>query len=153
MLPNPQGAGSIVVRPVFLGNLDFNVRTEDIEDMFWKPVLESGLLDGGSGIPVERVDLKRGFGFVFLNDAKTEGDKERIERYVREISGMYVFICLSIIGGFEFDCLCVFDCYYDWILLIFQMHWNAIRMDWIQRLSRILFITHPVYMSSRTQIQ
>jgi len=59
------------------------VRAEDIEDVFLRPVL-----DVGRSIPVDRVDLKRGFGFVFLEDAKSQEDKERIERYVREISGM-----------------------------------------------------------------
>ena len=73
------------MRPVFLGNLDFNVRAEDIEDVFARPVL-----DVGHPIPVDRVDLKRGFGFVFLEDAKSQEDKDRIERYVRDISGMYV---------------------------------------------------------------
>jgi len=60
------------------------------------------VLDVGHAIAVERVDLKRGFGFVFLEDAKSEGDKERIERYVRDISGMYVLDGLRVFLSFEF---------------------------------------------------
>jgi hypothetical protein len=39
---------------------------------------------------VERVDLKRGFAFVFLKDAKTQEDKERVQRYIDGIQGLYV---------------------------------------------------------------
>ena len=39
-------------------------------------------------IPVERVDLKRGYCFVFLQDVTSEEDKRRIESFVSIINGM-----------------------------------------------------------------
>ena len=76
--------GSAHIRPIFLGNLDMNVTAEDISDLFTRPALNA------SPMSVERVDLKRGFAFVFMNDAQTQEDKDRIEQYVDGIQGMYV---------------------------------------------------------------
>jgi RNA recognition motif-containing protein len=76
--------GSAHIRPIFLGNLDMNVTAEDISDLFTRPALNA------QPMSVERVDLKRGFAFVFMNDAQTQGDKDRIEQYVDGIQGMYV---------------------------------------------------------------
>jgi len=39
---------------------------------------------------VDRVDVKRGYCFVFLKDAKSQSDKKRIEEFVSKINGMYV---------------------------------------------------------------
>ena len=75
--------GSSHIRPVFFGNIDHNCITDDIEDIFLRPNI-------GSPIPIDRVDLKRGFCFVFLQDAKTQEDKERVEQYVSSLNGMYV---------------------------------------------------------------
>ena len=41
-------------------------------------------------VAVERLDLKRGFCFVFLKDVATQEEKERAEAYVSQINGMYV---------------------------------------------------------------
>ena len=73
------------MQPLFLGNLREECETEDIEDLFRRPVMS-----GFDPIPVDRIDIKRGFGFVFLKDARTPEDKERVERYVTSINGMYV---------------------------------------------------------------
>ena len=75
--------GSAHMRPIFFGNLNHDCNAEDIEDIFIRPVI-----DIGGPILVDRVDLKRGFCFVFLQDAKVQSDKERTERYVSEINGM-----------------------------------------------------------------
>ena len=75
--------GSAHIRPVFFGNLDQNCIADDIEDIFLRPSM-------GSPIPIDRVDLKRGFCFVFLQDAKTQEDKDRVEQYVNSLNGMYV---------------------------------------------------------------
>eukprot|EP00559_Dactyliosolen_fragilissimus_P006230 CAMPEP_0184871380 /NCGR_PEP_ID=MMETSP0580-20130426/40687_1 /TAXON_ID=1118495 /ORGANISM="Dactyliosolen fragilissimus" /LENGTH=384 /DNA_ID=CAMNT_0027374033 /DNA_START=925 /DNA_END=2079 /DNA_ORIENTATION=+ len=77
--------GSAHIRPVFLGNLSMECIAEDIEDLFIRPII-----DVGGPIPVDRVDLKRGFGFVFLQDAKVQADKDRTERYVSHINGMEI---------------------------------------------------------------
>jgi len=75
--------GSIHMRPIFFGNLSAYCNVEDIEDIFHRPVINIG-----GPISVDRVDLKRGFCFVFLRDAKTLSDKDRTERYVSQINGM-----------------------------------------------------------------
>lgn len=79
--------GSAHIRPIFLGNLDINVTAEEISDLFTRPYLDM------PPMRVERVDLKRGFAFVFLEDAKSEDEKQRVERYVDGIQGMYVYAC------------------------------------------------------------
>lgn len=76
--------GSAHIRPIFLGNLDIRVTAEEISDIFTRPALDV------PPMPVERVDLKRGFAFVFLKDAKTQEDKERVQRYIDGIQGLYV---------------------------------------------------------------
>ena len=83
--------GSAHIRPIFLGNLDMNVTAEDISDLFTRPALNTPPMS------VERVDLKRGFAFVFMNDAQSQSDKERVEDYVDGIQGMYVpSFCIHI---------------------------------------------------------
>jgi len=75
--------GSIPMRPIFFGNLSAYCNAQDIEDIFHRPVIKIG-----GSISVDRVDLKRGFCFVFLRDAKTPSDKDLAERYVSQINGM-----------------------------------------------------------------
>jgi len=77
-----QVIGSSALRPIFFGNLVHECNANDIEDIFVRPLVDTG------AIPVDRVDLKRGFCFVFLQDAKTQSDKDRTERYVRDLNGM-----------------------------------------------------------------
>ena len=90
IMPNDGGggggslSGSAHIRPVFLGNLDFQVTAEEISDIFTRPYTDT------PPMPVERVDLKRGFAFVFLEDAKSDEEKLRVEDYVDRINGMYV---------------------------------------------------------------
>lgn len=76
--------GSAHIRPIFLGNLDMGATTEDISDLFTRPALNF------PAMPVERVDLKRGYAFVFLCDARSQEEKDRVEQYVDGIQGMYV---------------------------------------------------------------
>lgn len=78
--------GSPALRPVFLGNLESGVRAEDISKVFESPVLGDDI----TPVAVERLDLKRGFCFVFLKDVATQEEKERAEAYVSQINGMYV---------------------------------------------------------------
>jgi RNA recognition motif-containing protein len=77
--------GSAHIRPIFMGNLDYNITVEDLEDLFTRPTRGFDPMP-----PVDRVDLKRGFAFVFFQEARQQSDKERLERYVEEINGMYV---------------------------------------------------------------
>jgi len=78
--------GSAALRPVFLGNLNHTAVVEDIEKIFTEPITGEGV----PPVPVDRVDLKRGFCFVFLKDAESQEAKERAENYVSTINGMYV---------------------------------------------------------------
>ena len=59
---------------------------EDISKVFESPVLGDDI----TPVAVERLDLKRGFCFVFLKDVATQEEKERAEAYVSQINGMYV---------------------------------------------------------------
>ena len=76
--------GSAHLRPVFIGHLDYGCTVEDIEDLFIRPIR------GMEPLAVDRVDLKRGYAFVFFQEARSQSDKDRLERYVDEINGMYV---------------------------------------------------------------
>mmetsp|Transcript_14384 Transcript_14384/g.30546 ORF Transcript_14384/g.30546 Transcript_14384/m.30546 type:complete len:437 (+) Transcript_14384:228-1538(+) len=88
------GIGSAAMRPIFLGNLKPNYEAEDIIAIFHKPLDLLGSsepdADAFKPIPVDRLDQKRGYCFVFLKDAKTAADKDNAERYVAAISGMAV---------------------------------------------------------------
>ena len=70
-----------------MGNLDYGCTVEDLEDVFVRP-----LRGGMDPMPVDRVDLKRGYAFVFFQEARSQNDKERLERYVDDLNGMYVYL-------------------------------------------------------------
>mmetsp|Transcript_55817 Transcript_55817/g.62398 ORF Transcript_55817/g.62398 Transcript_55817/m.62398 type:complete len:104 (+) Transcript_55817:54-365(+) len=81
--------GSAAMRPVFLGNLKPNFSAEDILKIFHTPIATpSANQDSFRPIPVDRLDQKRGYCFVFLKDAVDERDKDNAERFVAAISGM-----------------------------------------------------------------
>jgi len=83
------GSGNLYLRPIFLGNLSHSCLATDVEKIFTSPAGGSG--DAGEvqpPVPVDRVDMKRGYGFVFLKDAVSQAEKDRAERYVQDISGM-----------------------------------------------------------------
>lgn len=104
-LPNGERAviGSAHIRPVFLGNLDLGVTTEEIADLFTHPAMDIPPMS------IDRIDVKRGFAFVFLNDVKSEDEKERISRYVDGLNGMYVSN-YSIYNFVSYRLLLVFAC-------------------------------------------
>ena len=85
--------GSLVLRPVFLGNLNNTFTAEDVMDVFERPITPSNTTF--NSIPVDRVDLKRGYCFVFLKDAVSQEAKQNAERFVSDINGMYVPTRLS----------------------------------------------------------
>jgi arginine/serine-rich splicing factor 4/5/6 len=81
--------GSAALRPVFLGNLHHSFTAGDVIEIFERPLIPPDLpQDAFDPIPVDRVDLKRGYCFVFLKDAASQADKERAERFVSDINGM-----------------------------------------------------------------
>lgn len=77
--------GSAALRPIFLGNLYPGYNTDDVTAVFEKPMMDGIRFDP---MPVDRVDVKRGYCFVFLKDATSQAFKEQTERYVSAINGM-----------------------------------------------------------------
>ncbi|ACI65069.1 predicted protein, partial [Thalassiosira pseudonana CCMP1335] len=65
------------MRPIFFGNLSHNCVASDVENIFRNP---------RRPLPIDRVDMKRGYCFVFLKDAVDEVEKRRIQNYVVDIS-------------------------------------------------------------------
>mmetsp|Transcript_32846 Transcript_32846/g.49552 ORF Transcript_32846/g.49552 Transcript_32846/m.49552 type:complete len:154 (+) Transcript_32846:56-517(+) len=80
--------GSPALRPVFLGNLSNSYTSGDIMEIFERPINPPNA--NFKPVPVDRVDLKRGYCFVFLKDAVSQDDKDNVERFVSDINGMYV---------------------------------------------------------------
>jgi hypothetical protein len=81
--------GSAAIRPVFLGNLRGMFEAEQVTDIFTKPIVPPGTEEGKfSPFSIDRVDVKRGYCFVFLNDAASQADKEEAETFVKAINGM-----------------------------------------------------------------
>ena len=86
-----EGPGPYSLRGVFLGNLTMGSRSEEIMDIFTKPIVPRDIPESTyKPIAVDRVDIKRGYCFVFLKDVPTVEDKEQVERFVSDINGMYV---------------------------------------------------------------
>lgn len=79
--------GSFGMRPVFLGNLVPNFSTDDLRDVFEKPVQPKPDTPY-EPIAVDRVDQKRGYCFIFLKDATSQADKERVENFISDLNGM-----------------------------------------------------------------
>eukprot|EP00980_Cylindrotheca_fusiformis_P007010 scaffold1474_cov132-Cylindrotheca_fusiformis.AAC.6 len=81
--------GSAAIRPVFLGNLKGVFEAEQAAEIFTKPIVPPGTEEGKySPFAVDRVDVKRGYCFVFLKDATSQEDKEQTEAFVAAINGM-----------------------------------------------------------------
>jgi len=100
-----------------MGNLSHSALSSDVEHMFRNPVSRGSGGYGGGGeqekeegmaseiapFDLDRVDMKRGYCFVFLQDPKTIEEKNRIEAYVGEINGMYVSSSSSILSSSSYN--------------------------------------------------
>jgi arginine/serine-rich splicing factor 4/5/6 len=82
--------GSAAIRPVFLGNLKPEYSTAKVEELFAAPINPPNCTATFKPIAVDRIDIKRGFCFVFLKDAASQEEKDQIEAFVAAIQGMYV---------------------------------------------------------------
>ena len=80
--------GSSFLKPVFIGNLHSDYNTDDVMEIFERPILPDSVKDEMGPVGVDRVDMKRGYCFVFLKDVKTQSEKEHAERFVEVINGM-----------------------------------------------------------------
>ena len=81
--------GSPALRSIFLGNLHIGYTTDDVRDIFEKPHIPPNAPEGYyDSIPVERIDVKRSYCFVFLKDATTQDRKDKAEKFVSDINGM-----------------------------------------------------------------
>ena len=88
---NDDVVGSSALRSIFLGNLHLGYTTDDVREIFEKPHIPPNAPEGFyDSIPVERIDVKRSYCFVFLKDATSQERKEKVERFVSDINGMYV---------------------------------------------------------------
>jgi hypothetical protein len=73
--------------PVFLGNLLQSYSADAVTELFERPIQPSEKSNYYS-IPVDRIDIKRGYAFVFLKDARGPEDKRNVEGFVMDINGM-----------------------------------------------------------------
>lgn len=81
--------GSSTLRPIFLGNLNPSYTAEDVISIFERPIVPSTKGDKRyTTIPVDRIDHKRGYCFVFLKDVTNQREKEMAESFVIDINGM-----------------------------------------------------------------
>lgn len=79
--------GSEAMPPVFLGNLLHTYSADAVTELFERPIQPSEKTSYYP-IPVDRIDIKRGYCFVFLKDAKSQADKDNVEGFVMDINGM-----------------------------------------------------------------
>jgi len=75
---------NLTLRPVFLGNLNPLYTVEQVCDIFERPATDE------AAMPVDRVDVKRGYCFLFLKDATSLDEKARTERFVSDINGIRI---------------------------------------------------------------
>jgi hypothetical protein len=81
-------SGPYALRPVFLGNLTPGFEPNAAIDLFERPIQPNN--QEFAPMPVERIDLKRGYCFVFLNDVATRAQLAQTEAFVALLHGMYV---------------------------------------------------------------
>jgi hypothetical protein len=80
--------GSAAIAPIFIGNL-MPESTDHLTRLFEDSSSLSLSLDREyRPFPVDHIDLKRGYCFVFLKDADSQSFKDDIEAFVKEINGM-----------------------------------------------------------------
>ena len=84
---NSYEMSSEAMPPVFLGNLLHTYSADAVTDLFERPIQPSEKTNYYP-IPVDRIDIKRGYCFVFLKDARSPADKENVEGFVMDINGM-----------------------------------------------------------------
>ena len=101
-----EGGGHVSVRPVFLGNLSPGFKSEDIAEIFSRPIVPADAPAAYDPVAVDRVDIKKGFCFVFLKDVPSVAEKIQIESFVALIQGMYVNMAIAAIAS-----ECVFLCH------------------------------------------
>ena len=84
-----RGMVSLEMRPVFLGNLKTGYSATGVTEIFTRPIgPRNSDPEKYCPLAVDRVDLKRGYCFVFLKDATSQAEKDSAERLVSDINGM-----------------------------------------------------------------
>lgn len=86
MVENGRQDSVTAMRPIFMGNLMPEYSVDDVSRIFEKPE-ELNLNGETRSFPVDRVDVKRGFCFVFLKDGDSSMRKE-VESFLNLINGM-----------------------------------------------------------------
>jgi hypothetical protein len=81
--------GSAAIAPIFMGNLMPEYTTDHVTQLFENsPSLSLSLDREYRPFPVDHIDLKRGYCFVFLKDADSQSFMNDIEAFVKAINGM-----------------------------------------------------------------
>jgi hypothetical protein len=75
---NGNGTDEFHIRPVFLGNLHASYAPGDITRLF----------ETKGSLRVDRIDVKRGYCFVFLQSVASAAEQERIQTWVETLNGM-----------------------------------------------------------------
>jgi len=79
--------GIPAIPSIFLGNLDYGTNVSDIRNIFGRPL--PGIGDGMAPMEVEKVDLKRGFCFVYLKqNFKSLEERNAVYAYAERVNGM-----------------------------------------------------------------
>ena len=79
--------GIPAIPSMFLGNLDYGTNVSDIRNIFERPL--PGIGDGMAPMEVEKVDLKRGFCFVYLKqNFKSLEERNAVYTYAERVNGM-----------------------------------------------------------------
>ena len=72
---------------LFFGNLDYGATVGSIRAIFEKPL--SGVADNMVNCEVEKVDLKRGFCFVYIKqNFKSIQERDAVYNYAQRLHGM-----------------------------------------------------------------
>ena len=87
-------SSTMALRPLFFGNLLLDYSTDEITNLFEHPERIAALSnhintnEAAQPIYIDRIDIKRGYCFVFLKDATSLQEKQRIESFCMTINGM-----------------------------------------------------------------
>ena len=86
-------SSTMALRPLFFGNLLLDYSTDEITNLFEHPERIAALsnhinTNEAQPIYIDRIDIKRGYCFVFLKDATSLQEKQRIESFCMTINGM-----------------------------------------------------------------
>ena len=81
-------SSTMALRPLFFGNLLLDYSTDEITNLFEHPERIAALSNHINTNEAQPIYIKRGYCFVFLKDATSLQEKQRIESFCMTINGM-----------------------------------------------------------------